>query len=46
MPNVAIKLDGSCHIQQYMGKNVTYPELPLDSSFAFINNSLAKASGN
>jgi hypothetical protein len=46
MPNVAIKLDGSCHIQQYMGKNITYPELRLDFSFAFSNNTLAKALGN
>jgi len=46
LPNVAIKLDGSYHIQQYMGKNVAYPELRLDFSFAFSNNQIEKALGN
>ena len=46
LPNVAIKLDGSYHIQQYMGKNVAYPELRLDFSFVFSNNQIEKALGN
>jgi hypothetical protein len=37
LPNVAIKLDGSYHIQEYNGKKVSYPELRLDFSFAFSN---------
>jgi hypothetical protein len=43
LPNVAIKFDGSYHTQQYMGKNVSYPELRLDFSFAFSNNQIEKA---
>jgi hypothetical protein len=46
LPNVAVKLDGSYHIQQYMGKSVMYPELRLDFSFAFSNNQIEKALGN
>ncbi len=46
LPNVAVKLDGSYHIQQYMGKNAAYPELRLDFSFAFSNNQIEKALGN
>ncbi len=46
LPNVAIKLDGSYHIQQYNGKSVSYPELRLDFSFAFSNAQLEKALGN
>ena len=46
LPNVAIKLDGSYHIQQYMEKNVSYPELRLDFSFAFSNNQIEKALAN
>jgi hypothetical protein len=38
LTNVAIKLDGSYHIQQYMGRTVSYPELRIDFSFAFSNN--------
>jgi hypothetical protein len=38
--NVAIKLDGSYHIQQFNGKQVAYPELRVDFSFAFSNNSV------
>jgi hypothetical protein len=45
IPNVAIKLDGSYHIQQFNGKQVSYPELRLDFSFAFSNNQLDKALG-
>jgi hypothetical protein len=43
--NVAIKLDGSYHIQQYNGKQVTYPEIRLDFSFAFSNNQIDKIIG-
>jgi hypothetical protein len=46
IPNVAIKLDGSYHIQEFMGKTVSYPELRLDFSFAFSNNLIEKALGN
>jgi hypothetical protein len=46
LPNVAIKLDGSYHIQEYNGKKVSYPELRLDFSFAFSNHQLDKALGN
>lgn len=34
-PEVAIKLDGSMHIQQYNGETTSYPEVRLDFSFAF-----------
>jgi hypothetical protein len=44
--NVAIKLDGSYHVQQYNGKTVSYPELRLDFSFAFSNHLLEKALGD
>ncbi len=33
--SVAIKLDGSFHIQQFNGESVTYPEIRMDFSFAF-----------
>ena len=33
--NVAIKLDGSTHTQQFNGTSVTYPEVRLDFSFSF-----------
>jgi hypothetical protein len=46
LPNVAIKLDGSYHIQKFNGQNVAYPELRLDFSFAFSNNQIEKALGN
>jgi hypothetical protein len=46
LPNVAIKLDGSYHIQKFNGQTVAYPELRLDFSFAFSNNQLEKALGN
>jgi hypothetical protein len=46
LPNVAIKLDGSYHIQKYMGKTVSYPELRVDFSFAFSNNLIEKALRN
>lgn len=46
IPNVAIKLDGSYHIQKYNGKNISYPELRLDFSFAFSNNNIEKALSN
>jgi hypothetical protein len=45
IPNVAIKLDGSYHVQQFNGKQVSYPELRLDFSFAFSNTQLEKALG-
>lgn len=44
--NVAIKLDGSYHIQNFNGKSVAYPELRLDFSFAFSNNQIDKIIGN
>ena len=46
IPNVAVKLDGSFHVQNYNGKNVSYPEIRLDFSFAFSNNQIEKALGN
>jgi hypothetical protein len=46
IPNVAVKLDGSYHIQQYNGKRVSYPEIRLDFSFAFSNRQLDEALGN
>jgi hypothetical protein len=46
LPNVAIKLDGSYHVQKFNGPNVAYPELRLDFSFAFSNNQIEKALGN
>jgi hypothetical protein len=46
IPNVAIKLDGSYHMQKMNGQNVAYPELRLDFSFAFSNNQIEKALGN
>lgn len=44
--NVAIKLDGSYHIQNFNGKSASYPEIRLDFSFAFSNNQLEKVIGN
>lgn len=44
--NVAIKLDGSYHTQKFNGKQVAYPELRLDISFAFSNSQLEKITGN
>jgi hypothetical protein len=32
---VAIKLDGSAHIQKFNGKTETFPEVRLDVSYAF-----------
>jgi hypothetical protein len=46
LPNVAVKLDGSYHIQQYNGQKVSYPELRLDFSFAFSNHALEATLGN
>jgi hypothetical protein len=46
IPNVAVKLDGSYHVQQYNGKRVSYPEIRLDFSFAFSNRQLDEALGN
>lgn len=46
IPNVAIKLDGSYHSQEFNGKRVSYPELRLDFSFAFSNSHLEKAIRN
>jgi hypothetical protein len=46
LPNVAIKLDGSYHIQEYLGKKVSYPELRLDFSFAFSNTQMENALSN
>ena len=43
LPHVAIKLDGSYHMQKFQGKNVSYPELRVDFSFAFSNNQIEKA---
>lgn len=34
-PAVAIKLDGSTHIQKFNGKTESYPEVRLDVSCAF-----------
>jgi hypothetical protein len=42
VPNVAIKLDGSYHIQKFGGQSVAYPEVRLDFSFAFSNTQLEK----
>lgn len=44
--NVAIKLDGSYHIQNFNGKSVSYPEVRLDFSFAFSNNQIDKVINN
>lgn len=44
--NVAIKLDGSYHIQEYYGKQVRYPEIRIDFSFAFSNNQIQKVLGD
>ena len=33
--SVAIKLDGSLHVQEYNGQRTTYPEIRMDFSFAF-----------
>lgn len=46
LSNVAIKLDGSYHSQIMNGKNVTYPEIRLDFSFAFSNSQIEKALKN
>jgi hypothetical protein len=46
IPAVAIKLDGSYHQQQFNGKQVMYPELRLDFSFAFSNSEITKAVRN
>ena len=35
VPEVAIKLDGSTHIQKFNGKTESYPEIRLDFSFLF-----------
>ncbi|RAV98959.1 hypothetical protein [Pseudochryseolinea flava] len=43
IPNVAIKLDGSVHMQEFYGKRTSYPEIRLDFSFAFSNQQLDKA---
>ena len=43
VPAVAIKLDGSYHSQMFNGEKVMYPELRLDFSFAFSNNTLERA---
>lgn len=45
-PSVAIKLDGSYHVQEFNGKNVAYPEIRIDFSFAFSNNQLGNLIGN
>jgi hypothetical protein len=42
IPAVAIKLDGSYHTQRFNGKDVMYPELRLDFSFAFSNTQMEK----
>ena len=46
IPSVAIKLDGSYHSQHFNGKEVMYPELRLDFSFAFSNTQIEKALRN
>ncbi len=33
--HVAIKLDGSTHIQEYNGESISYPEIRLDASYLF-----------
>ena len=35
VPQVAFKVDGSLHRYRFMGRNVSYPELRLDLSYAF-----------
>jgi len=35
VPQVAVKLDGSAHIQKFEGKTETYPEVRVDISFIF-----------
>jgi hypothetical protein len=45
IPNVAVKLDGSVHTQDYNGKKVSYPEIRLDFSFAFSSHEIDKALG-
>lgn len=35
VPQVAFKFDGSLHRYRFMGRNVRYPELRLDLSYAF-----------
>ncbi len=35
IPDVAIKLDGSTHIQQFNGREESFPEVRLDISFIF-----------
>lgn len=42
IPTVAIKLDGSYHSQQFNGREVMYPEVRLDFSFAFSNTQFEK----
>jgi hypothetical protein len=44
--NVAIKLDGSYHVQNFNGRSVSYPEVRLDFSFAFSNNQIDKLINN
>jgi hypothetical protein len=46
VPNVAVKLDGSYHVQNFNGKSVSYPEIRLDFSFAFSNSQLEKVISN
>jgi hypothetical protein len=45
IPNVAVKIDGSVHTQEFNGKKVSYPEIRLDFSFAFSNHEIDKALG-
>lgn len=45
IPNVAVKLDGSVHTQEFNGKKVSYPEIRLDFSFAFSSHEIDKALG-
>jgi hypothetical protein len=45
IPNVAVKLDGSVHMQEFNGKKESYPEIRLDFSFAFSNHDIDKALG-
>lgn len=44
-PSVAIKLDGSYHVQEFNGARVAYPEIRLDFSFAFSNQQLGNLLG-
>jgi hypothetical protein len=44
--SVAIKLDGSYHVQQYNGQRIAYPEIRLDFSFAFSNQQLGNLINN